>query len=126
MKPKKRPKAGFIYFLEAFAGHSQGVKIGFSTKPRSRFEALKSEVGVRLRLIGYVPGTMRHEKNPHAILRHRRCHGEWFYTGNVRLNNFIKEIVTSKRLPPDLIKNAERYHVAFGGGIGICACGRSK
>ena len=120
----KNPKTkGFIYFLRA-KGYSGGMKIGFSSDPKARMKQLRSEVGVPLRLQGYVPGTQRHEQVIHAILSHARLHGEWFYTRDIRISAFIGKIIRENKFPADFFDDIPWRHHRLGGTKKVCNCGR--
>lgn len=90
---------GFIYFIAPIANQS-GVKIGFSKNPGARLADLTSEVGIKLNLIGSIPGTKETEKEIHEKFKDQRLHGEWFRT-NQAINRFVSTAIALNRIPAD-------------------------
>lgn len=65
---------GYIYFLVA----GDAIKIGFTTRPTVRIEALKTGLAEKIESIVIVRGSRSDEKRLHALLVHYRRNGEWF------------------------------------------------
>jgi hypothetical protein len=70
-------RAGFVYFMQAPSG---AVKIGWSSNPSARREALQRELGISIRLLSTRPGSMLDERRLHARFAHLRLwpDREWF------------------------------------------------
>lgn len=60
---------GWVYFIRK----GDLVKIGWSSVPRSRFNALQPDAVLHIE-----PGRMADERKCHAAFAHLREHGEWF------------------------------------------------
>jgi len=69
------------------------VKIGRSTDPKKRFNALQTSSGSRLHFLGSIKGNI--EKDLHFRLSKHRLSGEWF-----SWNVHIRQVVTSLLSPP--------------------------
>jgi hypothetical protein len=69
---------GFIYFVQQYRKPSGPVKIGWSIDPRRRLADLQGGSPVRLRLLGFAPGTRVDERRLHSELVGLWSHGEWF------------------------------------------------
>lgn len=67
-------RAGFVYFVKA----ANRIKIGFSTKPLSRIQALKTSIPHPIDLTLVVRGTKSDEARLHKRLAAYRTNGEWF------------------------------------------------
>jgi hypothetical protein len=65
----KQPRAGWLYFIR----FGDRVKIGYSTNPDARLQALPHE-----RVIGVIPGSRSDEAAWHKLLADFRVVGEWF------------------------------------------------
>jgi hypothetical protein len=83
---KETFQRSYIYYAEC----GQYLKIGISKNPRGRVEYLKKdpfshfddvEMRQNIRLLGYVPGTLKQEKDIlKKFIEHRAFDvGEWFY-----------------------------------------------
>ncbi len=67
---------GFVYFIETEDGRF--VKIGDSMRPNLRVGQLGTSSIQRLRLIGWMPGSLQTERWLHAKFSSDRDKGEWF------------------------------------------------
>lgn len=67
-------ESGFVYFI---AG-SGAVKIGYSSKPNQRLQALQKSTPNSLTLLKAVPGTVADEKALHRRFATYQIRGEWF------------------------------------------------
>lgn len=65
---------GFVYFLRT----SERIKIGFSTKPLSRYASLKTGMPTEVNSFAAIRGTMADEKRLHRVFAKYRLTGEWF------------------------------------------------
>ena len=65
---------GFVYFLRC----GDFVKIGYSSKPTARLDALRTATPHESELIAKFPGTISHEKAVHRCLQHLHHRREWF------------------------------------------------
>ncbi len=79
-------KQGFVYFIETEDGRF--VKIGYSMRPNLRVGQLGTSSIHRLRLIGWMPGTLQTERWLHAKFSDDRDRGEWFRNSE-QLRQFI-------------------------------------
>ena len=79
-RPVSKPKKddGFVYLIEC----DGLVKIGVSYDPYTRLKELSTGSSAPLRLLGYVPGGFKREKELHRMFAARRANGEWFYLSN--------------------------------------------
>lgn len=68
--------AGVVYFITT--KDALFVKIGFSTKPQERVQALQTSSPVKLSLLAMIPGTMETERYFHELFSDYRTDGEWF------------------------------------------------
>lgn len=74
---------GYIYAIEAANGF---VKIGWSKYPEVRLSHVRSHATHPCEMVGYVEGTVEHERALHEMLRNERHYGEWYNKGpGVRL-----------------------------------------
>lgn len=69
-----RRKRGFVYFIRA----GDKVKIGFSAKPFMRLSAIQTSHHEDLRIMAYIPGTLKFERRLHQMFRALHVRGEWF------------------------------------------------
>lgn len=68
-------KKGFVYLMN---NPDSGLfKIGFSKKPHARLVSLRS-FAPKIRLLGYLPGTMQTEGSMHHKFRAKHVRNEWF------------------------------------------------
>lgn len=74
--------SGYVYAVAANIGM---VKIGYSTKPHSRFVKIQSDCCVGCQLLGFIPGTPADEERLHGRLTEHHVRGEWF-----RLNSAVR------------------------------------
>jgi hypothetical protein len=68
-KDVRQPRAGWLYFIR----FGDRVKIGYTTNPDARLQALPHE-----RVIGVIPGSRSDEAAWHKLLADYRVVGEWF------------------------------------------------
>lgn len=117
---------GYIYWLSPKNKSLRGFKIGYSKTPKARSAAHQCEVGFPLKLIAAIPGTLKDERLIHAVLRHRRCFGEWFASdGSAYFREFMRRLFLEKTLTlVEIWDNPEGYHANLGGGGCVCKCGR--
>ena len=80
----------WVYFIQAENGGP--IKIGHSSVPSMRLDALQTGCPEPLRLRLEVPGTRADEADLHALFRDLRQHGEWFEPANT-LPMFIGNLV---------------------------------
>ncbi len=74
-----------------FALCGDAVKIGVSSSPESRLDALQVGAPSKLYLLATIPEMGKKEAECHRRLAHLQLHGEWFrYTEEV--DNLIKEL----------------------------------
>jgi hypothetical protein len=74
-------RKGYVYFLRSGAA----VKIGFSTRPADRMEALLTGMPGSVDLFITLPGRMIDERRLHAVFADYRLNGEWFtFCGPIR------------------------------------------
>lgn len=105
---------GYIYFVFRGIRRSPRIKIGFSTDVEKRIAGLQTASPELLKLLGSVPGTIRQEKEIHAVLASESVGGEWYepshlvrsfvaYAVTFGINAAIAEAVawSSKPKPPD-------------------------
>lgn len=72
-------RQGFIYFLGVGDPTLSHVKIGFTTQnPYSRMAELQTGCPFRMKMLGFVLGSMDMEQSLHAKLSRHRAMGEWF------------------------------------------------
>ena len=71
---------GFVYF--AVTGddiRSKYIKIGYTgADPHARISSLQTGCPTDLRMMGYMFGNLRMERQIHSLLRDYRSSGEWF------------------------------------------------
>ena len=89
---------GFVYFILPKAQSTGGVKIGYSKCPEKRLVRVQKDAILRLKLLGYVPGTRSDERRLHSFLCTQRMYGEWFATTS-NVHRFIREILASGVIP---------------------------
>jgi len=78
----------YLYFI----GCGDAVKIGVSSDPNGRLEALATGAPGRLHLIAMIPKSGHLESKCHKKIAHLHIHGEWFqYTSEI--NSLIKELL---------------------------------
>lgn len=86
---RKRKPVGFVYFIEA--EETGLVKIGHAANPESRMKSIQGMSPAKLRLIGYMPGSIADEKALHARFATDRSHGEWFRHSR-QISDYIQEV----------------------------------
>lgn len=70
---------GFVYFVAIGDPYPTHVKIGFTRKnPQGRLRELQTGCPYKMRLLGFVFGTVGREQELHDVLRDDRAEGEWF------------------------------------------------
>ena len=69
-------REGFVYFVQS--GGDGPIKIGWTQDLDRRIGELQTANAHPLRLIGYLPGSMRDEGAMHARFGHLRMEAEWF------------------------------------------------
>lgn len=69
-----RVDAGYVYFIEM----GDFIKIGYSTWPATRRDALQISCPYDLILLGAFPGALECEAGLHSLFAHLRARGEWF------------------------------------------------
>lgn len=72
----KTQNESWVYFIES--KDSGLVKIGYSKRPKDRFNAIKTMSPEHLNLIGVIPGGKSEEAELHKKFERHREHGEWF------------------------------------------------
>lgn len=65
-----------IYFVRA--GAEGAIKIGFSSNPDMRIDALRTAVPEDVRVLAVIKGTQGEEQRLHAVFEHAHLRGEWF------------------------------------------------
>lgn len=86
---RKSKPVGFVYFIEA--EETGLIKIGHAANPNSRMESIQGMSPAKLRLIGYMPGSIADEKALHARFATDRSHGEWFRY-SMQISDYIQEV----------------------------------
>lgn len=86
---RKNKPVGFVYFIEA--EETGLIKIGHATNPNSRMKSIQGMSPVKLRLIGYTPGSIADEKALHERFGIDRSHGEWFRYSR-QISDYIQEV----------------------------------
>ncbi len=76
-KPVHVARESIVYFIRC----NHFVKIGFTTRLKSRLDCLQSGNPYPLQVIGYVPGGHEVEASIHENLARNRNVGEWFRLG---------------------------------------------
>jgi hypothetical protein len=79
---------GYVYFIQI--GSCGDIKIGFSTNILNRFNTIKTSIPDQIKLLGYMSGSMKLEKELHKKFRVLWKKGEWFHCDRV-LIDFINE-----------------------------------
>lgn len=69
------PWVDSVYFI---GGDDTPIKIGFSSAPTLRLEALQTGHWVKLSILATSPGTLATEAEYHNRFAEHRLHGEWF------------------------------------------------
>ena len=114
-RARRAPKAdSHIYFLRV----GDLVKIGYSTKPLSRIDDLRTVVAGKISSLVIVPGTRRDETRLHHALRAHRRNGEWFAATAAVVDAMIGALLHKRALlePCDLPRAgfAERFDLKTG------------
>lgn len=101
-KGGKRQKQGYVYFVEEKAnnGELKAVKIGFTTNPKARLEALQTGNPNALSYLGVVKGTLSDERRLHRILERYRTRLEWFEPSEAVMY-VVKICIQAGRVPSD-------------------------
>ena len=81
------PQKSVVYFVEAVG--LDKVKIGTTTRIKSRLAAMQTGSPVRLELLGHLDGSTVTEADMHRRFEHLRLHGEWFLA-TTELRAFIE------------------------------------
>lgn len=85
LKDERRPST-FTYFIQVEdprlppPGPGGPIKIGCAGDPNARLLQLQTACPYELRLLGYVPGGQKLEKELHKKYAHLRLRNEWFDT----------------------------------------------
>src|SRR5262245_6116035 len=88
---------GFIYFLTA-AYPEYSLQIGCTPRMASvRIRCLRHARHYSVYFIGYMPGTVAHERKIHASFDHLRLQGEWFKRDEI-LMTYIRDKCPTARL----------------------------
>lgn len=87
-----------IYFIRA--GENGPIKIGQSTKPMHRLEALMLWSPLPLTIVAVAPGMRNDEYRLHYRFRAHWLHHEWF-SPCVEISAFIEDVAKSCSLPAD-------------------------
>lgn len=72
----KTQNESWVYFIES--KDSGLVKIGYSKRPKDRFNSIKTMSPEHLNLMGMMPGGKTEESELHKKFSDIRSHGEWF------------------------------------------------
>lgn len=72
--PTRRGATGYVYFLKV----GSAVKIGYSVRPLSRLDDLKTGVPLSIDTFVCVRGSQAHERMLHRLFARSRQEGEWF------------------------------------------------
>jgi hypothetical protein len=98
-----------IYFLMNSDGY---VKIGRSSRFRSRYKQLCHEYNQRLKILGILEESKFSETHLHQVFATLRIAGEWFIP-NRKLHNFIKKNCSEWKpefdLPDEKVVRIDRY-----------------
>lgn len=73
---KNNTPEGFVYLIGMMG--TKFIKIGYSAQPNQRLKELQTACPFSLKLIGFCPGSKKHERGLHHQLRDYRRNGEWF------------------------------------------------
>ena len=65
---------GYVYFMEM----GEFIKIGYSTWPPHRRDALQSSNPYDIRILAAFPGELQNEQDLHQVFKHLRHRNEWF------------------------------------------------
>lgn len=86
--------SAMVYFIASEA--SGNIKIGSSTQPKSRLDALQTAADSPLRLLGTTPGGRRLERSLHRQFSHLRirANSEWFRPGDDLLDHIKTSCVS--------------------------------
>lgn len=89
--------AGYIYLLKSPEGH---YKIGMTTKPKERFQALECQYHCELEVVRIMAtlDRRRDESLFHALFNHHRQEGEWFSLDREDLSLFEQHAQTMEQL----------------------------
>lgn len=82
-------RSGKVYFIQA--AESKRIKIGYTEcKPESRLLSLQTGAHERLILLGFMPGTLKEERDIHKRFSVESLGGEWFSPSS-ELLKFVEE-----------------------------------
>jgi len=89
------------------------VKIGYSTRPHLRVAQLSTGSSQRLRLLGWIQGSLKTERAIHALFAADRDNGEWFRDSE-RLRKYLDDIElarieTAPKTKPERKKTEARW-----------------
>jgi hypothetical protein len=85
---------GYVYFIAA----SKHVKIGFSTAPIERLQALQTSHPEKLEILHTVSGDQRMERRLHQRFAGYRVRGEWFRLSN-EISHYIDHLKNPRKVP---------------------------
>jgi hypothetical protein len=68
---------GFVYFIQVIK--TGDIKIGFSTNIKSRIHTLQTSIPESIKLLGFISGDLKLEKELHKKFKHLKKRGEWFH-----------------------------------------------
>jgi hypothetical protein len=88
----------YIYFIRP-AGANGPIKIGCSSVPKDRLEAISVWSPLPLEMIGTVPGSFDDEKFLHQCFADQHSHREWFHASD-KLETIIAEILDAGSIAP--------------------------
>lgn len=83
-----------IYFVRC----GKFIKIGTSSDPAYRLDALSTASPYELTLIGHIPGSMVAELALHDLLRRHHVKGEWF-RANAALMRVVNDLLSKPPRP---------------------------
>ncbi|WP_109808386.1 GIY-YIG nuclease family protein [Sphingosinithalassobacter portus] len=74
-------KIGWVYFVQVGSGGH--IKIGWAKDPTKRIASLQTAQPQQLKLLGVIPGSLKAEREVHALFSQARVRGEWFRRSDV-------------------------------------------
>lgn len=92
-----KSQAGYVYLLKSPDDH---YKIGMTTRPKDRFQALKCQYHCDLEVVRIMAtlDRRRDEAFFHGLFDHHRLEGEWFSLDDEDLSLFEQQAQTLEQL----------------------------
>lgn len=106
---------GYVYFIQMDDNHTNPIKIGFSQEPKKRLKILDYNSPYGLKMIGYIDGDRKLEKEIHKKFKKYNIRGEWFQPSEAILD-YLEKTIFMENTPSlsltDAIKKYKLYETA--------------